>query len=42
MHIFSLPYARKPIEEPNQYYVRGTGNYTKYLVEDVIRVAGSN
>ena len=38
---FSLPYAGKPDEEQNQYYVTATDNYTKYLVENFIRVAGS-
>lgn len=36
---FSLSYAGKPDEE---YYVTWADNYTKFLVENVIRVAGSN
>ena len=36
---FSLSYAGKPDEE---YYVTWADNYTKFLVENVIWVAGSN
>ena len=39
---FSLPYAGKPEEAPDQYYVTGTDNYTKYLVDNVIRIAGAD
>ena len=34
---FSLPNAGKPVETPNDYYVTGTDNYTKYLVNNTIR-----
>lgn len=36
---YSLPYAWKP-ENPNARYVTGIDNYTKYLVENAIRVSG--
>jgi hypothetical protein len=26
-------YAGKPVDTPNQYYLSGTDNYTKYLVD---------
>ncbi len=38
---FSLPYAGKPEEGANEYYVTKTDNYTKYLVENTIRIAGT-
>ena len=36
----SLPYAGKPEEGTNRYYITGTDNYTKYLVENSLRIVG--
>ena len=28
-------YAGKPVDSPNQFYISGTDNYTKYLVDSL-------
>ena len=37
---FSLPYAGKPEVSGSQYYITGTDNYTKNLVDGTIRTGG--
>ena len=37
---FCLPYAGKPNETPNEFYVTKTDEYTKYLVNGAIRIGG--
>lgn len=38
---FSLPYAGKPQVLGSPYYITGTDNYTKYLVENIIKTGGT-
>ena len=42
---FTLAYAGKPESQPDQFYVTGTDNYTKYLVDSIkqyVRLRGRN
>ena len=39
---FSLPSAGKPEGTADDFYITGTDNYTKYLVDNAIRVGGAS
>ena len=42
---FTLAYAGKPESQPDQFYVTGTDNYTKYLVDSLkqyVQLRGRN